>query len=56
LPDIPSANEFKENGYKIGEMDGLLLQKIEELYLYVIQLEKENKEMKQILLKLDIDE
>ena len=40
LPEIPSANEFKTNGYKVGEMDNLLLQKIEELTLYLIEQNK----------------
>jgi hypothetical protein len=46
LPDIPSAAEFKENGVGLGEMDNMLLQKIEELTLYVIELKKENEELK----------
>ena len=46
LPDIPSAREFKENGYKVGEMDNLLLQKIEELTLYIIDLQKQIEELK----------
>ncbi len=46
LPDVPSAKEFKENGYKIGEMDNLLLQKIEELTLYIIDLQKQIEELK----------
>lgn len=41
LPEIPSAAEFKANGYKVGEMDDVLLRKVEELTLYVIQLHKE---------------
>jgi hypothetical protein len=40
LPDIPSESDVLENGYNVGEMDALLLQKIEELTLYVIELEK----------------
>ena len=40
LPDIPSENEVLENGINVGEMNALLLQKIEELTLYVIELEK----------------
>jgi hypothetical protein len=44
LPDIPSADEVKENGIKLAEMNTLLLKKIEELTLYVIELEKQNKE------------
>lgn len=53
LPEIPSASDFKENGYKVGEMDDLLLRKVEELTLYIIELnkkiesiEKENNELK----------
>lgn len=46
LPEVPSAEEFKENGYNIGEMDDLLLRKIEELTLYVIQLQKEIDSLK----------
>ena len=47
LPDVPSAKEFKDNGYKIGEMDNLLLQKIEELTLYIIDLQKQIEELRQ---------
>ncbi|NMN37159.1 hypothetical protein [Pedobacter sp. SG918] len=42
LPDIPDAKEVKENGVELGEMNKLLLKKIEELTLYVIELKKEN--------------
>ena len=45
LPEIPSAKEFKENGYNIGEMDDLLLRKVEELTLYIIQLENRISEL-----------
>jgi hypothetical protein len=41
LPDIPSAEEVEEHGISLGEMDAKLLQKIEELTLYVIELKKE---------------
>ena len=40
LPDVPSADEFKKNGYNVGEMDDLLLRKIEELTLYLIEQQK----------------
>ena len=40
LPEVPSAAEFKENGYNVGEMDDLLLKKIEELTLYLIEQQK----------------
>ncbi|MFH2142849.1 MAG: hypothetical protein ABIJ97_10520, partial [Bacteroidota bacterium] len=41
LPEIPSAAEFKQNGYSVGEMDDLELRKIEELTLYIIDLQKQ---------------
>ncbi len=50
LPDVPSAQEFKENGVGLGEMDDMLLRKIEELTLYIIELKKENKELKELIL------
>ncbi len=40
LPDIPSAEEFKKNGYKVGKMDEMLLRKVEELTLYIIEQQK----------------
>ena len=41
LPEVPSEKELKENGLDMVEMDALLLKKIEELTLYVIELEKQ---------------
>lgn len=43
LPEIPSANEVQKNGLSVGEMQNKLLQKIEELTLYVIELQKTNE-------------
>ena len=40
LPDIPSATEMEKDGVGLAEMNKLLLQKIEELTLYMIELEK----------------
>lgn len=42
LPEIPSEKEVIKNGISIGEMNQLLMKKIEELTLYVIQLKEEN--------------
>lgn len=42
LPDIPSEKEMVEKGVSVNEMQMKLLQKIEELTLYVIDLKKEN--------------
>ena len=46
LPGIPSEKEVLANGINLGNMDALLLQKIEELTLYIIELEKEMTELK----------
>lgn len=48
LPNIPSAEDMVENGLDVAEMDALLLSKIEELTLYVIQLQKEIDALKVI--------
>jgi len=45
LPNVPSAAEVEVNGVNIGEMNAILLQKIEELTLYIIQLEKRLSEV-----------
>lgn len=45
LPGIPSAQEVEENGVVLGEMNALLLEKVEELTLHIIQLEKRIKEL-----------
>lgn len=45
LPEIPTAKEVEENGVSLGEMQSLLLQKIEELTLYTIEQDKRIKEL-----------
>jgi len=40
LPNIPSAAEVAKNGVELGEMNKKLLQKIEELTLYIIDQQK----------------
>ncbi|MCL2289830.1 MAG: hypothetical protein FWC34_03890 [Bacteroidetes bacterium] len=45
LPNIPSAAEVEANGIELGEMNVLLLQKVEELTLYIIQMEKRLSEL-----------
>jgi hypothetical protein len=47
LPGIPSAKEVVANGIDLAEMDARLLQKVEELTLYIIKLEKEINNLKQ---------
>lgn len=46
LPNVPSASEVEKEGIQIGEMNAILLQKIEELALYVIELQKQIDELK----------
>ncbi|MBO4805187.1 MAG: hypothetical protein IK005_05170 [Paludibacteraceae bacterium] len=46
LPGIPSAAEIEKDGVSLSKMTNLLLEKIEELTLHMIQLEKENKALK----------
>lgn len=43
LPGIPSAVEVEDKGLNAGEMQAKLLEKVEELTLYAIELKKENK-------------
>jgi len=37
---VPSETEILENGLNLGNMDAILLQKIEELTLYIIEQQK----------------
>lgn len=48
LPGIPTANEVKINGIDLGEMNTTLLTKIEELALYLIDLQKQVDTLKKI--------
>ncbi|MBL7743638.1 MAG: hypothetical protein JNN00_09230 [Chitinophagaceae bacterium] len=41
LPNIPSAKEIEENGLQLGNVQKRMMEKIEELTLYVIELRKE---------------
>ncbi len=45
LPEIASASEMEKNGIELGEMNIKLLQKVEELTLYLIE---QNKKMKKV--------
>lgn len=40
LPDVPSEKDVESSGIEVGEMNAILLRKIEEMTLYIIQLEK----------------
>ena len=47
LPEIKSAQEMQENGVSINELQTQLLQKIEELTLYILQQEETIQELRQ---------
>jgi hypothetical protein len=52
LPGIPSAAEVKTNGIDVGEMNAKLLKKVEELTLYVIDLNKKSSSQEIMVKKL----
>ncbi|WP_285060238.1 hypothetical protein [Pedobacter ginsengisoli] len=61
LPGIPSAAEVEKNGIELGDMNKKLLQKIEELTLYLIEKDKQlneerklNKEQDERLKKVEL--
>ena len=45
LPDVPSAKDIAQNGVNLGSMDATLLKKIEELTLYLIEINKRQKQL-----------
>ncbi|MDR6735559.1 hypothetical protein [Sphingobacterium sp. 2149] len=49
LPDVPRAEEVVSNGLALGEMNKILLKKIEELTLHVIELDKANKKQQHLI-------
>ena len=46
LPNIPSAQQVENNGLMVGDMQKKMMEKIEELTLYVLQLEDKCTQMK----------
>lgn len=46
LPNVPAAGEVSANGIDLGEMNAILLQKVEELTLHIIELQKQIDELK----------
>jgi len=49
LPDVPAAETMEQQGVNLGEMNRLLLKKVEELTLYLIQQQKEIDALKQMI-------
>lgn len=54
LPGIPSAEEINQNGQNLGEMNKLLIKKVEELTLYLIN-QKEEADKKNEMQQQQID-
>lgn len=53
LPDVPSQKTVEVTGVSLGEFNRILLQKIEELTLYTIDLDQELKAMKETIKLLE---
>lgn len=47
LPEIPSEQQIAKEGLNLGEMNKLLMKKVEELTLYLIQQKEENAKVKE---------
>jgi hypothetical protein len=47
LPEIPSAEQMQAEGMQVGDIQTRLLQKIEELTLYIIEMNKENETLRE---------
>lgn len=52
LPNIPSAKEVEAEGLNLGEMQVKMMEKIEELTLYIIELKHENEKQEKMIEEL----
>jgi len=52
LPEVPSAAQVEKDGLNLGDNQATLLKKIEELTLYVIEMEKNQKQQQQEIQQL----
>lgn len=53
LPDVAPASEMEDNGIELGKMDMKLLQKIEELTLYLIEQNKKIEDLQNKIIALE---
>jgi len=53
LPGLPSAAEVEENGLEIGDMQRMLVEKVEELTLYTIEQGKQIEALQQKIARLE---
>jgi len=54
LPEIPSAAEVEKNGIDVGDTQTILLKKIEELTLYMIEQNKQMEQLQKYKTQLDL--
>ncbi len=47
LPNIPAAADMEKNGIMLGDMNRRIIEKVEELTLYIIDLNKQNEQLRQ---------
>ena len=52
LPNVPSESELAQNGFDLAEMDAKLMEKIEELTLYLIDMKKQNESQDELVKNL----
>ena len=52
LPGIPTASEVASDGINVADLETKLLEKVEELTLYVLELKKENQQQQEEIDKL----
>lgn len=45
LPNIPAASDMEKNGILLGDMNRRIIEKVEELTLYIIDLHKQNEKL-----------
>lgn len=53
LPNIPAAADVEKNGIMLGDMNKKLMEKVEELTLYIIDINKKNTALTQKVEKLE---
>jgi hypothetical protein len=49
LPEVPSAREMEKDGINLSEMNMLLLKKVEELTLHLIEQSKKMEEQQKVI-------
>lgn len=54
LPDVPSAEDVKKDGVEVGQMTAVLLRKIEELTLYLLEAQKREASLIERMRSLEV--